>query len=130
MECSETGILIFSRDGLKNVKRRKREELHHDCPPAIVKIPFSFTWSCMPVDSTGHLLVIDGTFIARKCTDTILEPKLSPSVRDLFPNNVSLFSSAASGHTAKLLKVWSHTKSTGLFSWAGNSSDLNLIEDL
>ncbi|GFU94928.1 DNA-binding protein SMUBP-2 [Trichonephila clavipes] len=45
--------------------------------------------SCVSEDDIGCLHIINGTMNARKYIDTILEPKLLPSVKDLFPNNAA-----------------------------------------
>ncbi|KFM76885.1 Transposable element Tcb2 transposase, partial [Stegodyphus mimosarum] len=89
-------------------------------------------WSCMSADGIGRLHVIDGTLNARKYIDTILEPKLLPSIRDLFPNNASFIfqKESAPCHTAKISKEWFPIKSIKLLSWPGNSPDLNPIENL
>ncbi|KFM62309.1 Transposable element Tcb1 transposase, partial [Stegodyphus mimosarum] len=104
----ETKISLFGSDGRKYVRRRIGEELHPDCIQATVKNPVSvMIWSCMSADGIGRLHVIDGTLNARKYIDTILEPKLLPSIRDLFPNNASfiLQQDFAPCHTAKTSKA-------------------------
>ncbi|KFM64374.1 Transposable element Tcb1 transposase, partial [Stegodyphus mimosarum] len=122
----ETKISLFGSDGPKYVRCRIGEELHPDCIQATVKNPVSvMIWSCMSADGIGHLHVIDGTLNARKYIDTILEPKLLPSIRDLFSNNASF--NLLHG---KISKEWFRTKSIKLLSWPGNSPDLNPTENL
>ncbi|GFU37734.1 putative DD41D transposase [Trichonephila clavipes] len=47
--------------------------------------------SCISGDRIGHLHIINTTLNVIKYIDTILEPKLLPSNRDLFTNNASLY---------------------------------------
>lgn len=72
----------------------------------------------MSADSTGRLHAINEALHARKCIHTILEPKLMPSIRHLFPNNAAFIiqQDFAPCHTAKIPKEWFRTKSTELLS--------------
>ncbi|GFX93873.1 transposable element Tcb1 transposase [Trichonephila clavipes] len=45
--------------------------------------------SCISVDGIGRLHIVDGALDVRKYIDTIIEPKLLPSIKDLFNNNAS-----------------------------------------
>ncbi|GFU60288.1 transposable element Tcb1 transposase [Trichonephila clavipes] len=89
---------------LKYVRRRTAEMLHPDCIQATVKYPHSFIfYSCISADGIGHRHIIDGTLNVIKYIDTILEPKLLPSARDLFTNNASFViqQDSAPCHTLK-----------------------------
>ncbi|GFU08697.1 transposable element Tcb1 transposase [Trichonephila clavipes] len=75
-------------DGRKYVERKIGEILHPDGIQATVKLPHSFMiWSCISADGMGLLHIIVETLNVRKYIDTILEPKLLPSIRDLFTND-------------------------------------------
>ncbi|GFW06842.1 transposable element Tcb1 transposase [Trichonephila clavipes] len=68
---------------------------------------------------------IDGTLNVRKYIDTILEPKLLPSIRGLFTNNASFIfnQDSATCHTVKKSKDWYRYKIIELLSWSGNSPE-------
>ncbi|GFW52757.1 transposable element Tcb1 transposase [Trichonephila clavipes] len=98
----ETKISLFNSDGRKYVRHRIGQMLHPDCIQATMKYPHSFIWSCISADAISCLHIIDGTLEVRKYID-ILEPKLLPSIRDLFINNVSFTfqQDSAPCHTVK-----------------------------
>lgn len=129
----ETKISLFGSDGRKYVRRRVGEEVHPDCIQVTTKNPTSvMIWACMSADAVGRLHVIDGTLNSRKYIDTILKPRLVPSIRDLFPNNVRFLyqQDSAPCHTARICKQWFTENNIALLGWPGNSPDLNPIEHL
>ncbi|KAG8177486.1 hypothetical protein JTE90_008670 [Oedothorax gibbosus] len=60
-------------------------------------------WACMSADGAGSIQVIDGILNAKKYIETVLKPKLIPSIRDFFPNNALFIvqQDSAPCHTAK-----------------------------
>ncbi len=68
----------------------------------------------------------------KKYIATILELKLIPFIRDLFPNKAPFIfqNDSAPCHTAKIYKEWFKYKGIDLLPWPGNSPDLNPMENL
>lgn len=129
----ESKISLFGSDGRKYVRRRVGEALHPDCIEATTKNPTSvMIWACMSADGVGRIQVIDGILNAKKYIETVLEPKLIPSIRDLFPNKAPFIfqQDSAPCHTAKVCKAWFQNKGIDILPWPGNSPDLNPIENL
>lgn len=129
----ESKISLFGSDGRKYVRRRVGEELHPDCIEATTKNPTNvMIWACMSADGVGRIQVIDGILNAKKYIATILEPKLIPSIMDLFPNKAPFIfqQDSAPCHTAKICKEWFKNKGIHILPWPGNSPDLNPIENL
>ncbi|CAL1261739.1 unnamed protein product [Larinioides sclopetarius] len=95
---------FYSNDVRKYVRRRVGEALHPDCIEATTKNPTTvMIWAYMSVDGVGRIQKIDGILNAKKYIETVLEPKLIPSIRDLFPNNAPFIfqQDSAPCHTAK-----------------------------
>ncbi|KAG8193049.1 hypothetical protein JTE90_028161 [Oedothorax gibbosus] len=72
--------------------------------------------ACMSADGMGPIQVIDGILNAKKYIETVLKPKLIPSIRDLFPNNAPFIvqQDSAPCHTAKVCKAWFQNKGTDI----------------
>ena len=106
-------ISLFGSDGRKYVRRRVGEALHPECIEATTKIPTNVMISaCMSADGVARIQVIDGILNAKKNIETVLEPKLIPSIRDLFPNNAPFIfqQDSAPRHIAKVCKAWFQNK--------------------
>lgn len=79
----ETKVSIFGSEGSrKYVRSRIAEEVH----PVYIKVTTKnsasvMIWECISANVIGRLHVIDGTLNSRKYIDTILQPKLLPSIR-------------------------------------------------
>ncbi|CAL1275511.1 unnamed protein product [Larinioides sclopetarius] len=104
----ESKISLFGSDGRKYVRRRVGEALHPDCIEATTKnLTNVMIWACMSADCVGQIQVIDGILNAKKYIETVLEPKLIPSIRDLFPNNAPFIFQQVSApcHTKKVCKA-------------------------
>lgn len=119
---------LLDGDGQKYVRRRI-EELHPDFIQAAVKNPLLsgmlwFDHACQQRILIAFMSLMEMSLNARKYIVTILELKLVPSTRDLFPNIASFIFQLDSAPccTAKLLKEWFCTKSNGLLSWPRNVS--------
>lgn len=115
------------------VRRRVGEQLHPDCIEATTKILINvMIWACTSADGVGRIQVIYGILNAKKYVATILELKLIPFIRDLFPNKTPFIfqQDSAPCHTAKICKEWFENKGIDLLPWPGNSPDLNPIENL
>jgi transposase len=130
----ETRISIFGSDGVKFVRRRPGEDMLPACLTATMKHPISImVWACMSRDGVGRLHIVDGTINAKKYQTDILEPKLLPSIEDLFPGRTEecIFQQdSAPCHTAKTSMKWLKDNSIKVLPWPGNSPDLNPIENL
>lgn len=130
----ETKISIFGSDGIRFVRRRKGEDMLPECTTATMKHPVSvMVWGCMTRDGVGRLAVVDGTITAKRYQDLILEPKLLPSIQDLFEGDRSrcIFQQdGAPCHTAKTSMKWLQDHHIEVLPWPGNSPDLNPIENL
>nr|XP_042898094.1 uncharacterized protein LOC122269374 [Parasteatoda tepidariorum] len=72
----------------KYVRRRVGEALHPDCIEATTKDPTNvMIWACMSADGVCRIQVIGGILNAKKYIETVLKPKVIPSIRDLLPNS-------------------------------------------
>ena len=107
------------------MRRRVGEALHPDCIEATTKNPTNvMIWACMFADGVGRIQVIDGILNGKKYIGTVLELKLIPSFRDLFPNKAAfIFHDSVSCHTAKACKALFQNKGIVILPWRGNSPD-------
>jgi len=89
-------------------------------------------WGCMSWSGVGRIQVVNGTLNATRYIHEVLEPKLIPSVRDIFGDAVDFIfqQDGAPCHTARLCVKWFQENNIELLSWPGNSPDLNPIENL
>ena len=86
----------------------------------------------MSADGVGQIQVINGILNGKKYIETILEPKLIPSIRDIFSNKAPfiLQQDSAPCHIPKVCKAWFQNKGIDTLPWPGNSPELNPIENL
>ncbi|GFS78407.1 uncharacterized protein TNCV_3146731 [Trichonephila clavipes] len=102
-----------------------------------------FTKSCISADGIGRLHIIDRTLAVIKCIDIILQPKLLPSIRDIFTNNASFvfqhdsapchtvngmrFGDPSGHRTASLLPTQSIFLATSTPNWCERHSRLPFV---
>ena len=88
-------ISLLGSDGRKYLRRRVGEAFHPNCIEANTTDPTNvMIWKCMSADGVGRIQVIDGILNGKKYIETVLELKLIPSIRDLFPKQSSIYFSA------------------------------------
>jgi len=129
----ETRISIFGSDGVFYVRRRPGEECLPECLLPTMKHPVAvMIWGCMSWNGIGRMQVVNGTLNAARYIDEVLVPKLLPSARDMFHDEVDFIfqQDGAPCHTAKKCMNWFRDSNIELLSWPGNSPDLNPIENL
>ncbi|GFU54467.1 transposable element Tcb1 transposase [Trichonephila clavipes] len=88
MRRDETKISLYGSNGRKYVRRRTEGMLHSDCIQATVKFP-QFYDLVMHISRWYRSSSYHGWNMECQKIDTILEPKLLPSIRGLFTNNAS-----------------------------------------
>lgn len=136
----ETKISVFQNDGPQHVWRRVGEADAPECTVATTKHPLSvMIWGCMAASGVGRLFVVEKTVNADVYIKNILEGRMLPSARDLFPSQGVHASNSptfvfqqdnAPCHTARLCKEWFKKNKIDVLDWPGNSPDLNPIENL
>lgn len=86
----------------------------HVCQPKVV-LPFH---------------VIHGTLNSKKCNDTMLEPKLLPSIRELFTDNAPFFlqQDSTSWQSACICEQWLTDNHIKMIRGPRNIPDLNHLE--
>jgi len=81
----ETRISIFGCDGAFYVWRRPGEERFRGCLLPTMKHPVAFMiWRCLTWNGIGQMQVVN----AARYIDEVLVPKLLPSARDMFHDEV------------------------------------------
>lgn len=99
-----------------------------------VKHPESImVWGCFCYKGVGRLHIVSkGTTVNAMVYRTILEKRMLPSARDLFPDNNYIFQDdGAPCHRAKTVATWiKENKIRALENWPGQSPDINPIENL
>lgn len=129
----ETRISIFGSDGLFYVRRRPGEECLPECLRPTMKHPVCIMiWGCMSWHGIGRIQVINGMLNAVRYVQEVLEPKLLPSVHDIYGDSAEFIfqQDGAPCHTARHCLKWFKDKNIELLDWPGNSPDLNPIENL
>ena len=129
----EVRISIFGSDGVRYVRRRVGEANLPECTVPTMKHPVSImVWGCMSRNRVGRLQILDGIVNADKYINTVLQPKLLSSVRDIFGDGApfTFQQDGAPCHTAKKCMQWFRTHNVSVLKWPGNSPDLNPIENL
>jgi len=129
----EVRVSIFGSDGIRYVRRRVGEASLPECTVPTMKHPVSvMVWGCMSRNRVGRLQILEGTVNADKYINSVLEPKLLSSARDIFGEGGSFTfqQDGAPCHTARKCINWFHSHQIPLLQWPGNSPDLNPIENL
>ena len=129
----ETRISIFGSDGVFYVRRRPGEECLPECLTPTMKHPVTvMIWGCMSWSGIGRIQVVNGMLNATRYIHEVLQPKLLPSVRDIFGDGAEFVfqQDGAPCHTARKCTKWFQDNNIELLTWPGNSPDLNPIENL
>jgi len=90
-------------------------------------------WGCFSYKGVGRLFIVPkGTTVNPQVYKTILEKRMLPSARDLYPDNEYIFQDdGAPCHRAKSVKSWLlENNIRTLENWPGQSPDVNPIENL
>lgn len=87
-------------------------------------------WGAISVHGTSRLHIVDGIMNQDKYIH-VLDTRLLPQIRDWFHETSWIFQQdSAPCHTAQRVKKWFKTNRIKVLPWAGNSPDMNPIEDL
>ena len=126
---------IFSLQAVKHhVRRRSGQRLNPQCMVPTVKHSESvMVWGCFSFHAPGRLHVIPkGTTVNAAVYKGILEKRLMPSARDMYPDGNYIFQDdGAPCHRAKTVKAYlSENNIHTINDWPGQSPDLNPIENL
>lgn len=87
-------------------------------------------WGCFSHSGVGPLVPIEGMMNSKKYIPIIRQHAI-PELRKRFPAKSGIFQQdMAPCHVSKLVKKFFKSKKITLLEWAGNSPDLNPIENL
>ena len=87
-------------------------------------------WGCFSAKGAGRLHICEGMMNATKYVD-VLKNRLVPQMREWYPDNGGfLLQDKAPCHTANIVAKFIEDNNIQLLPWAGNSPDLNPIENL
>ncbi|GFY19121.1 transposable element Tcb1 transposase [Trichonephila clavipes] len=113
------------------LRRRTHEEFSPQCLKPTVKFPTKvMAWGCMSSHGVGRLHIVSGTVKAMDYIE-ILQNKMLRTARDFFGNQSCIFQDYnAPCHRAKVVQKWLKDHTVNRMNWSGQSSDLNLIENL
>nr|CAH7750864.1 unnamed protein product [Callosobruchus chinensis] len=114
------------------VRRRHGEKFHPDCVIPTVKHPTKvMIWSVISGKGTGRLYVVKGIMRQDQYKE-VLQNGLIPQLRKWFPNGepFTFMQDGAPCHTARSVKAFLAENNIPLLDWAGNSPDMNPIENV
>ena len=87
-------------------------------------------WGAISVHGTSCLHIVSGTMNAQKHI-SVLQTRLLPQIKDWQSEWDWIFQQdSAPCHTAKAVKLWIAKNNIQVLPWAGNSPDMNPIENL
>lgn len=118
-------------DRIQYVRRRSHEENLPSCLVTRVKHPTQvMVWSCMSTFGVGRLHIHEG-IMNQRSYQSVLEKRLMPQLNEWFPDgNCIYMHDGAPCHTAKAVSTYLKQNRVKVLDWAGNSPDLNPIENL
>ena len=133
----ESKISLFGSDGIRYIRRRVGEENLPCCTLPTMKHPVSvMVWGCMSSSGIGRVQVLQGNVTAEKYINSVLQPKLFQSAKDIFGQDrvdrrdFIFQQDGAPCHTARRTTQWFEDNGVEVMPWPGNSPDLNPIENL
>ena len=118
-------------DRVQTVRRRKGEEFDPQCLKKTVKFPQKImVWGAISIHGTGRLHIVSGTMNTQKYI-SVLQTRLLPQINDWQCESDWIFQQdSAPCRTAKAVKSWIAKNNVQVLPWAGNSPDMNPIENL
>lgn len=128
---SDESTIAVLDDRVQTVRRRKGEEFNPQCLRKTVKFPQKImVWGAISVHGTSRLHIVSGMMNAQKYI-SVLQTRLLPQIKDWRCENDWIFQQdSAPCHTAKAVKTWIAKNNVKVLPWAGNSPDMNPIENL
>ena len=131
MVFSDESTIAVLDDRVQTVRRRKGEEFNPQCLRKTVKFPQKImVWGAISVHGTSRLHIVSGMMNAQKYI-SVLQTRLLPQIKDWRCENDWIFQQdSAPCHTAKAVKTWIAKNNVKVLPWAGNSPDMNPIENL
>ena len=128
---SDESTISILEDRVQTVRRRKGEEFDPQCLKKTVKFPQKLmVWGAISVDGTSRIYIVSGTMNSQKYI-SVLQTRLLPQIKDWQCESDWIFlQDSASCHTAKAVRSWIAKNNVQVLPWAGNSPDMNPIENL
>lgn len=128
---SDESTIQVLDDRIQTVRRRSGEQFKAECLKKTLKFPQKImVWGAISWHGTSRLHIVDGTMNQDKYIK-VLETRLLPQTREWFREMPWIFQQdSAPCHTAKRVKTWCRQNGVRVLPWAGNSPDMNPIENL
>lgn len=116
---------------VKFVRRRPQERYKEDCVIKTVKHPPSvMVWSCISSEGPGPIYFVDKIMNSDQYV-RVLNTVFLPYLQSLqcSPTDYTFMQDGAPCHTSKKSINFINSKNVSILPWAGNSPDLNPIEN-